>query len=497
MPLPQKLTDVLFPVADAHTLCGLAIGDSFAALSLPPFWNDSHSDGKVRHGSTDIGQAGISAIHCSVRDTLGKVSSVEVTIDPDDEAAEQRVFAELRELCAQRAQIPGKRERKRVSFPVAGAYESELAVRLAGFSMGFDYHYRVEVTLRLAHGFEIVADASSLFIDARALADILATTAWPASKVYDLLVRYLSKENVFFADRADREDYIAILSAAKAERPDELPAMLDAICALIPWDDIKEGRDAKRSLYVLREIGAYSMNLSSIRCPEVGRWLRLNPVDIVCLLRELSVPPQESGAWAAKIIRALEWAEPEAMEAIREQMRRTPHPYYAGLVWDAPDDVEARAYDLMTSALPTDEARVLWPFDGGMYVPSSAGACVRYFASRGLTPPSVGPAVAESYSELAWRRYALFVKAHFPAIFDDAMAKVLDALKYYPTTMRAVCDEVADQKTSAGGKTVWTLGLHDVSHTGDPNRGRFHVRRNKPPKVKAPKAPPKAKKPQP
>src|SRR5688572_15543770 len=112
MALPRKLTKIAFPDAHAHALCGLALGDSFSSLSLPSFWNDSHSDGKVRYGWLDIGAGGISQICCSVNDTLGRVSRVEVTVEIEDEASEQQIWNDLRALCVQRTGLPGKKEKK-------------------------------------------------------------------------------------------------------------------------------------------------------------------------------------------------------------------------------------------------------------------------------------------------------------------------------------------------------------------------------------------------
>src|SRR5262245_9306581 len=129
MALPQKLTRVAFPTPDAHALCGIALGDTFSSLSLPSFWKDSHSDGKVRYGWLDIGKNGISQICCSVTDTLGRVSRVEVSVEIENETAEQQVFSDLRTLLAQRTNLPGKKEKKRSEWPVAGAYESTLWVR--------------------------------------------------------------------------------------------------------------------------------------------------------------------------------------------------------------------------------------------------------------------------------------------------------------------------------------------------------------------------------
>jgi hypothetical protein len=46
--------------------------------------------------------------------------------------------------------------------------------------------------------------------------------------------------------------------------------------------------------------------------------------------------------------------------------------------------------------------------------------------------------------------------------------------------LRAVSDEVADQKTTAKGKTTWLAGQCEVSHTGDPARGRWSIKRAAP-----------------
>ncbi len=491
MPLPSKILDIVFPTGDAHALCGIAVGDTFSTLILPGFWNDSHSDGKVRHGFLDLGSDGISQLSCSVTDTLGRVSRVDVTLEIETEEAEQRVFAELRELLQKRTGLAGAKERKTIEWPVVGAFESRIGERLASFTMNGSRYHRVELYLCLAPGFEITADASSLFIDVRALSEVLATEAWPAKKVEDVLARYFSKDHVWNVDAEDRRDYQAILDAAKEERPEALPAMMDRICAITPWTDADKGSSAEQCIYPLREIGSYSHNLSSNRSPSTGRWLRTNPFDIACMVRLIGAPPAERGAWAAKVVRALEWGEPDAMEAVRERTRNAKIEAWNHLVWDAPDDIEGRAFDLLTSSLPTDEERALWPLAASSFASSAANGCLSYFAGRGLPRPSVQVPSGATDSLRTWTEYGMFLKEHFPARFDDAFAKLFDKTKIDGAVARAICDQLADRKDMADGKTVWTVGQHDVSHSGDPAGGRWSIRRAKP--AKAAKAKPAAK----
>lgn len=457
MPLPQKLLDVVFPSGDAHTLCGIAIGDRSTSLSLPPFWTGVQADGTTRFGWLDIGAEGVAKICCTVADTLGRASRVEVTVEIESEVAEQQVYADLRQLLSLRTGLPGRKEKKSVEWPVTGAHESALRVRLASFGAPDHRIHRIELHLGLAQGVEIKAEATELFIDVRALAEVLATEVWPQGKVQAVLERYFSKDQAFSADAADRDAYRAILDAAKQERPDGLPAMMDRICAITPWTDVDKGRNAVWCMYPLREIGAYSYNVSAVRAPGTGRWLRTNPLDIVCLVHLLRVPLAERGAWAGKVVRALEWGEPEAMSAVREQVKQITVDPWSPLVWDAPDDIEARAFDLVTSGLATDEDRALWPLRVAMYDSSAARACVSYFAARGLRRPRVTvPARAED-STRCWAEYVMFIKTHFPGLFDDAFAKLFDKKKAYPELRRAISDQVK-AKAKAGPKAKAKAG---------------------------------------
>jgi len=157
MALPQKVTAVLFPTGAPRELCGIGLGDRFSALSLPAFWSDSHSEGKVRFGCLDVAEGGISKVTCSVTDTLGRVSHVQMSLELESEGAEKQVFRELGEVFTRRCG-KGTRAKKTVEWPVAGALEGRLDVRNASFTMQGERVYRVEVTLYLGPGVEIVAD---------------------------------------------------------------------------------------------------------------------------------------------------------------------------------------------------------------------------------------------------------------------------------------------------------------------------------------------------
>lgn len=239
---------------------------------------------------------------------------------------------------------------------------------------------------------------------------------------------------------------------------------------------------------MLKEIGAYSYNVSARRQPGKGRWLRTNPLDVVCFLKLLAVPEAERGQWAARLVRALEWGEPAAMEAVRERVRQTPIEPWSTLVWDAADDVEARAFDLVTSGLASDEERALWPLSTTLYASSAARACVRYFESRGMAGPPLGAPAGDEHSAQDWSEYALLVKAHFPARTDDMVVKLFEKLRLHPRTLRAVCEAAADGKGKSGEKTTWQIGQHEVAHSGNPTAGRWTLRRTTPITPPRPKA---------
>lgn len=91
----------------------------------------------------------------------------------------------------------------------------------------------------------------------------------------------------------------------------------------------------------------------------------------------------------------------------------------------------------------------------------------------------IGPEALHALVRL-WKEYALFLKAHLPSRLDDAVIRLFERVKHQPRTLRTVCDGAAEAKVTAGVRTTWQLGNHEVSHIGNPSGGRWTLRRTTP-----------------
>ncbi|MDQ3368787.1 MAG: hypothetical protein M3680_25440 [Myxococcota bacterium] len=474
----------------ADTLCGIALGAPSADLALPAWWSDRDSDGKVRYGWLDVNTGGISQMLGSVRETLGRVSQIDVSLEIEDAASEKAVFAALRALVVERLGATGHKTGRTIAWPVAGTLAGALELRVASFNMDGDRIHRVEVILTLATDVVIEAEPGSLFVDIDALAEILESAAFPRDRCREVFARYFARDSMWSVDREDKEQYRAILAAAHAGRPGELRTLIERVCRLVDLSDLEHG-DSVRGCYLLAGLLHDSPNLAIARSTPTGL-LATNVRDVLRFLEMLEVPPGERAAWAFTVIAALEWADAAAAQAIRDRLARTSvATTEAHLVWDTTDEIEARAFALLTSPLPSDEARLLAAARTRRFSSSTVRACVAYFERQGIPRPAVKLARQDDPGVRAWSELLTLARARFPGSYDDVVASFLELNMHSGAMLRAVCDAVADG-TAPGTRSTWQLGTHTVAHSGKPQAGRWTFKRGQPkaaPTTAAPAAP--------
>lgn len=500
MTFPETLRALLFPKSsksDAHTLFGIALGDNAAGIALPAWWSDSHSDGATRYGWLEINEGGVRSICASFTQTLGRVSRVELTCELDDAAAEESVHTALRDALTARCGAGTKSSKRRTGWsvaPVDGSLAGALGLNIASCaSDDVGDIWRVELDLSLADGVEITADARSLFIDVRALADVLATPAWPVEKCVDVLGRYFAKESAGYADIEDVRAWRAILDAAKEAR--DVRPMIERVCALMEWDVDKS--HATRVHYVLAEIGPNEHSAAHGRVmPSARTWMGASWRDVVFVMQLLDVPAPERAAWGWKVVRALAWGEAPALDEVRNALAMKKRDAWRAPAWESSAEVEARLYELLTSDRD-DTGRMLWPLEVGTQV-GTARACMESFARAGRAAPTLKG--THSGEQLAWVSYVAFLQRELDAsAFDAAFTKLVERLALsYKLIVRAICDELATSSEIGPTKSTWHVGGLVVTHTGNPARGKLSVKAapaaktaKAPRASKAPKAPKK------
>lgn len=472
MTLPRALDPVMWG-GPATTLCGIALGAPFAELALPDWWSDEHSNGDMRFGWLEVEDGGITNICCSASRTLGRVARVEVSLEIENETAEKAMFGALTAVVTERLGA-GRKVKKSVEWDVAGSLAGALEVRIASFNMDGERIHRVEVVLRLADGVEIEADERSLFVDVDALAELLATVAYPRERCREVFARYFARATMWETDEADKTAFHAILAAVQASRAGELRTIIEGVCQLADLSDLRSG-ESVRGTYLLTGLLHHSPNLATSRSRPTGL-LATNVLDVLRFLEILEVPAGERSATAFTVIAALEWDDAAAARAIRDRLAQTAFATAQRselLVWDSTDEIEARGFALVTSALPTDEARLLAAARTRSFAVSASRACVSYFVQRGLPRPVVR--VADEQARASAELLAL-ARAAFANVYDDAVAAFLDIHQHSAARLRAVCDAIAEDK-AAGPRTTWRIGAHTVTHSGKPTAGRWTFKR--------------------
>lgn len=308
-------------------------------------------------------------------------------------------------------------------------------------------------------------------VDIDALATVLATDAWPASRCREVFQRYFAVAADLSASEDDRKSMAAIAAAAKSERPSELRPMLRRIFELIDWSDVQYGDNhAPRPRHVLAQIASRSHQWR-------GQWLALNVTDLIQMVNILDVPVDARAEWAFDVACALEWGDEEPTRKIAARLATLPPPSpvesHAPLAYDSSDEVEVRTFALAMSMLPDDEARIRFVLQPGSHYGSNpARAAASYLVSRGCPAPVLKAAVEPRSTPASWANFIAVVRQSFPAIADEVTEAALLRNDTYTRTLKAICAALADE-SEEGEKSRWRIGLVVAQHSGKPTAGKW------------------------
>lgn len=517
MTLPERLMAALLPTSDGLPL-GLHLGAPApsVAASLPSWFEAKLPDRTgsatsgvpatedyvpaswVEHASTTQVRwttAGGEPEHAVAGVALsldaGQLSRVEVDFDVPTAAELGPAFGELASRFDEQLGL-GRRASKKINAGTrlearwtldAEPFKSELTLLSEPyFSPLRKLHvHRTTLTLALAEGVTLTAPPSRSWMDGSALARVVASKEWPEARCAEIFDKFFSYDAPWLADKETTTQVTAIYQAARAERG-EVRDLLRAALGLADWSfSHTEGGKHDRVRHATWGYLSYSENISGIEEAR-GLFADLNSRSLIELLDLLGADIAARGAWAYRIVAALALGDGAAFAEVAGAItaRRPALPERAfELTFGSPPDIDARAFDLVTSGLDLDD-RIRWAARTQHRRMSAAVAATGWLArEKGLPLPSPPlPPSLDAYKQrdfARWASFLLLVKEHSLPVYFDCLDPILDGLHELPVA-EALCDLLADEKQgSPAGSALYRIGPFVVSlHTA---KGRKSVKR--------------------